>query len=161
MNVIAGWFFLGGSNSNNIAPAGAIDMVAVRDASYVPDASPAPTNPNKAIDPLMVAGQSPSPLQCSPFHLKFNEQCKKGEKKLIKITINGEETDVFMRLGLMGEAFFVERVRELHYDDVLDRDRNPHDTLGSTVVTQEPIKDDDSAVPILPLTEEALRKINE
>lgn len=68
-------------------PAGAIDVVAVR--------------------------HEDGSLLCSPFHIKLGKAAKKGEKKIVKLRVNGKEVDVFMKLGPAGEAFFVERTKEL------------------------------------------------
>lgn len=71
--------------------AGAIDVIAVRK----PDGS----------------------LSCSPFHVKVAQASKKGEKKIVKLRVNGKDVDLSMKVGPAGEAFFVERTREFSRRD--------------------------------------------
>jgi phosphatidate phosphatase LPIN len=68
------------------AQAGAIDVIAVRKADGT--------------------------ISCSPFHVKLGKASKKGEKKIVKLKVNGKAVDLSMKLGPAGEAFFVERTRE-------------------------------------------------
>lgn len=91
MNVLGWAANLWGNNA--ALPSGAIDVIAVRQ----PDGS----------------------LICSPFHVKLGRSCKKGEKKLVKLRVNGKEVDVCMRLGPAGEAFFLKKVHDI---EKLDED---------------------------------------
>ena len=75
------------------AQAGAIDVIAVRRADGT--------------------------LSCSPFHVKLGKASKKGEKKIVKLKVNGKDVDLSMKLGPAGEAFFVERTREYVRRDVV------------------------------------------
>ncbi len=72
----------------------------------------AQTLPAGAIDVIAVRRDDGS-LLCSPFHIKLGKASKKGEKKMVKIRVNGKEVEVFMKLGQAGEAFFVERTKEM------------------------------------------------
>lgn len=49
---------------------------------------------------------------CSPFHVKLGKVSKKGEKRIVKLRVNGNEIDLSMKLGPAGEAFFVQRTKE-------------------------------------------------
>jgi phosphatidate phosphatase PAH1 len=94
MNNVLGWL-LGGNSAPS--SAGAIDIVAV----------------NRDID-----RDSHKPrILCSPFHVKFSERCTTGEKRHVRVSVDGRTTDVYLRLGTMGEAYFVERVKEVSYEE--------------------------------------------
>ncbi len=75
-----------------------------------------PQNPAGAIDIVAVKREDGS-IFCSPFHVKLGTTCKKGEKKPVKILVNGKEVDVSMRLGPVGEAFFLERIKKIMIKD--------------------------------------------
>ena len=77
--------FVGGSTNTQ---AGAIDIIAVR--------------------------RSDGSLSCSPFHVKLGKIPKKGEKKIVSLKVNGRDVPLSMKLGPAGEAFFVERTREIN-----------------------------------------------
>lgn len=77
--------FVGGSTNTQ---AGAIDIIAIR--------------------------RSDGSLSCSPFHVKLGKIPKKGEKKLVSLKVNGKDVPLSMKLGPAGEAFFVERTREVN-----------------------------------------------
>jgi len=50
-------------------------------------------------------------IKISPFHARFGRShLFKSNKKLVKIYINGEKTELVMKLGSAGEAFFVEKI---------------------------------------------------
>lgn len=51
-------------------------------------------------------------LTCSPFHVKLAHGARRGENKVIKLRINGEVANFHMKLGMAGEAFFVERTQD-------------------------------------------------
>lgn len=52
-------------------------------------------------------------IQCSPFHVKL----AKGKKdvRVVKLKVNGELTDLVMKVGRAGEAFFVEHSEQHEY----------------------------------------------
>jgi phosphatidate phosphatase LPIN len=82
------WFFSSSSSSQQQLSSGAIDIIAIQ--------------------------RKDGSITCSPFHIKLGKGCKKGEKKLVKIKVNGKELQsVSMRLGSVGEAFFVEKVKTM------------------------------------------------
>jgi len=70
----------------NSGSTGAIDMVAIRRADGT--------------------------LSCTPFHVKLAHGAKRGENKIVKLRVNGELASFHMKLGMAGEAFFVERTQE-------------------------------------------------
>lgn len=57
--------------------------------------------------------QADGSIKCSPFHVKL----AKGKKdvRLVKLTVNGKETDLKMKVGRAGEAFFVEHTGQHEY----------------------------------------------
>jgi phosphatidate phosphatase PAH1 len=69
--------------------------------------------PSGAIDDVVAVRQSDGSRNCSPFHIKLARGCKKGEKKLVKLRVNGKDVDVCMRLGPAGEVFFIKRTHEV------------------------------------------------
>jgi phosphatidate phosphatase PAH1 len=78
MNVI-GWAvnLLGSSTQQSVSvPTGAIDVVAIK--------------------------RSDGGIVCSPFHVRMNKAKKKGEKRLVKIRVNGKDVNVNMKLGYAG-----------------------------------------------------------
>lgn len=74
-----------------IPASGAIDVIAVRH----PDGS----------------------INCSPFHVKLGTTCKRGDKKVVKLKVDGREVNVLMRLGPAGEAFFLKRTKLVEKKD--------------------------------------------
>lgn len=52
-------------------------------------------------------------IKCSPFHVKL----AKGRKdvRLVRLKVNGKETDLKMKVGRAGEAFFVEHSEQHEY----------------------------------------------
>eukprot|EP01031_Cornospumella_fuschlensis_P030556 gene30556-36927_t len=117
MNVF-GWL---GFQASATLPSGGIDVVAIRHAD--------------------------SSLTCSPFHVKLGKTCKKGEKRLVKLRVNGQEVDVCMRLGPAGEAFFLKRIKEV---PPRERDAAPSPTVA----------DHESAAPTKPSSLEEEGKIH-
>eukprot|EP01039_Chlorochromonas_danica_P000059 gene59-63_t len=89
MNVLGWAVNLFGQNP--IPASGAIDVIAVRQ----PDGS----------------------INCSPFHVKLGTTCKKGDKKVVKLKVDGREVNVLMRLGPAGEAFFLKRTKMVEKKD--------------------------------------------
>ena len=116
MNNMLGWL-LGDSNTT----AGAIDIIAIERKDD--ELSQDPNFPN-----------AKERIMCSPFHLKFNDRSKPGEKRMIQIAVGDRDTDVFLRLGSMGEAFFVEKVKEIDYDEYLSNLNIARNTADETVV---------------------------
>lgn len=51
-------------------------------------------------------------ISCGPFHARFSKVAKKGEKNIVKLIVNGQESRISMKLGPMGEVFFVEKTKE-------------------------------------------------
>lgn len=64
-----------------------------------------------AIDVVAIKKNDGS-ISCSPFHVKLNKGSKHGDRKVVKLRVNGVEAKLSMKLGPAGEAFFVERTRE-------------------------------------------------
>ena len=61
-----------------------------------------------AID-IVVVRQPDGSFKSSPFHVRFGKlHVLKPKEKLVRISVNGEEVDLWMKLGYSGEAFFVE-----------------------------------------------------
>ena len=60
-----------------------------------------------AID-IVVVKQPNNKLVCTPFHIRFGKlKLLKTQEKLVSVHINNEETDLAMKLGSAGEAYFV------------------------------------------------------
>lgn len=59
-------------------------------------------------------------LKASPFHVRFgkNMLLMKTNRKLVDIYINGSKTELVMKLGSAGEAYFVELTDEIGEDDI-------------------------------------------
>ena len=54
------------------------------------------------------SGQEDGSLASSPFHVRFGKlQLLRSREKIVAIKINGRETELSMKLGDNGEAFFV------------------------------------------------------
>lgn len=83
------------------AQAGAIDVIAIRKAD--------------------------GGLSCSPFHVKLGKSSKKGEKGIVKVTVNGKDVELSMKLGPAGEAFFVERSRDFRRNPSASFPTSPRD----------------------------------
>ncbi|EGC35488.1 hypothetical protein DICPUDRAFT_33329 [Dictyostelium purpureum] len=65
-----------------------------------------------AID-ILVIPQLDGSLKCTPFHVRFGKlQLIQSSAKVISIYVNGQKTDLQMKLGQAGEAFFVEESDE-------------------------------------------------
>lgn len=61
-----------------------------------------------AID-IIVVEQEDGTLKSTPFHVRFGKlQLLSSTEKTVTIQVNEEETDLKMKLGSAGEAFFVE-----------------------------------------------------
>lgn len=63
-----------------------------------------------AID-IVVVRHKDGTYHCTPFHVRFGKlQLMRSSEKIVKISVNGEETDLLMKLGPAGEAFFAQEV---------------------------------------------------
>ncbi|KAI0463773.1 hypothetical protein LJB42_002778 [Komagataella kurtzmanii] len=66
-----------------------------------------PATLSGAID-IIVVEQENGDLACSPFHVRFGKfQLLRPSQKKVDFIVNGEKTDLPMKLGDGGEAFFV------------------------------------------------------
>lgn len=66
-----------------------------------------PATLSGAIDVIVVENEDGS-LYCSPFHVRFGKfQLLRPSQKKVDFIVNGETTDIPMKLGEGGEAFFV------------------------------------------------------
>mmetsp|Transcript_29934 Transcript_29934/g.69219 ORF Transcript_29934/g.69219 Transcript_29934/m.69219 type:complete len:1139 (+) Transcript_29934:115-3531(+) len=65
-----------------------------------------------AID-IIVAEQPDGTLRSSPFHVRFGKmQVLRPRDRIVAISVNGEQTELFMKLGTAGEAYFCEETDE-------------------------------------------------
>jgi len=74
-----------------------------------------PNSQSGAIDVIAVR-KPDGTLSCSPFHVKLGKASKSGEKRIVKLKVNGKDVELSMKLGPAGEAFFVERSRDFRRD---------------------------------------------
>ncbi|KAJ3412242.1 hypothetical protein HDV05_001053 [Chytridiales sp. JEL 0842] len=66
-----------------------------------------PATLSGAID-IVVVEQETGELKCSPFHVRFGKlKLLRPYEKKVEITVNGNPTDLMMKVGEAGEAFFV------------------------------------------------------
>eukprot|EP00126_Sphaerothecum_destruens_P002379 Sdes_comp15821_c0_seq1m4893 len=66
-----------------------------------------PATLSGALD-IIVIEQEDGSFTTSPFHVRFGKMSIFSSKeKIVSIEVNGEETDLNMKLGEAGEAFFV------------------------------------------------------
>lgn len=66
-----------------------------------------PATLSGAID-VVVVDQGNGDLACSPFHVRFGKlKLLRPSEKVVEITINNNPTDLRMKVGEAGEAFFV------------------------------------------------------
>lgn len=106
-----------------------------------------PATLSGAID-IMVVEQPDGTLSCSPFHVRFGKfSLLRPSQKKVQFSVNGEATDLPMKLGDGGEAFFVFETPN----------KVPSDLLTSPVVSPssspESIVADDEDVEGRPLQE--------
>ncbi|KAK4336786.1 hypothetical protein RND71_043994 [Anisodus tanguticus] len=67
-----------------------------------------------AID-VVIVKQADNTYLCSPFHVRFGKMgVLRSKEKIVDIEINGEPSEIFMKLGDNGEAFFVEECNEFN-----------------------------------------------
>lgn len=66
-----------------------------------------PATLSGAIDVIVVENEK-GEMHCSPFHVRFGKfQLLRPSQKKVKVIVNGEVTDIPMKLNDEGEAFFV------------------------------------------------------
>eukprot|EP00833_Pecoramyces_ruminatium_P004335 jgi/Orpsp1_1/1178367/evm.model.c7180000065007.1 len=66
-----------------------------------------PATLSGAID-VIVVEQPDKELKCSPFHVRFGKlKLLRPQEKVVEVRVNGELTDLQMKVGEAGEAFFV------------------------------------------------------
>ena len=67
-----------------------------------------PSTLSGAIDILVVEDVKTGQLSCSPFHVRFGKlQLLRPQEKVVEMRVNGQKTDVHMKVGEAGETFFV------------------------------------------------------
>jgi len=121
MNVLE-WAMSSVLGSPTTQQAGAIDVIAIR--------------------------QSDGTLTCSPFHVKLGKASQKGERRIVKLKVNGKEVALSMKLGPAGEAFFVERSKE--YQSMV---RNARKMSSSTAAGSSAVADAEEASVLSSKTE--------
>ena len=63
-----------------------------------------------AID-VVVIEQEDGSLHCTPFHVRFGRlKAFRTREKMVSLSVNGEHTDVAMKVGDKGEVFFLTEV---------------------------------------------------
>jgi phosphatidate phosphatase LPIN len=61
-----------------------------------------------AID-IIVVQQPDGTFKCTPFHVRFGRlKVLRSREKVIRIMVNGKLTDICMKIGDAGEAYFVQ-----------------------------------------------------
>lgn len=87
-----------------------------------------PATLSGAIDVIVVEHPDGN-LACSPFHVRFGKfQILKPSQKKVQVIVNGQPTDIPMKLGDSGEAYFV-------FETKAGLDTIPHDLISSPVVS--------------------------
>lgn len=87
-----------------------------------------PATLSGAID-VIVVDHPDGTLACSPFHVRFGKfQILKPSQKKVEVIVNGKSTNIPMKLGDSGEAYFV-------FETTSDVEGIPHDLLSSPVVS--------------------------
>mmetsp|Transcript_15546 Transcript_15546/g.31451 ORF Transcript_15546/g.31451 Transcript_15546/m.31451 type:complete len:718 (-) Transcript_15546:2010-4163(-) len=67
---------------------------------------------------VIVLQEEDGTLRCTPFHARFGKlKLFKSREKLVEVWVNGRKSELTMRLGRAGEAYFTEEI-----DDALDTD---------------------------------------
>jgi len=65
-----------------------------------------------ALDVIVIKHPDGS-LHCTPFHVRFGKlKLLRSREKTIRLLVNGESTEIRMKLGNAGEAFFVEETEQ-------------------------------------------------
>lgn len=66
-----------------------------------------PATLSGAID-IVVVERKNGELACSPFHVRFGKlKLLRPQEKVVEVLVNGNPTDLHMKVGDAGEAFFV------------------------------------------------------
>lgn len=87
-----------------------------------------PATLSGAID-VIVVDHPDGTLACSPFHVRFGKfQILKPSQKKVEVIVNGKPTNIPMKLGDSGEAYFV-------FQTSSDFQGIPNDLLASPVVS--------------------------
>lgn len=87
-----------------------------------------PATLSGAID-VIVVDHPDGTLACSPFHVRFGKfQILKPSQKRVEVIVNGKSTNIPMKLGDSGEAYFV-------FETTSDVEGIPHDLLSSPIVS--------------------------
>src|SRR5689334_7649909 len=70
-----------------------------------------PSTLSGAID-VIVVEQPDGTLKCTPFHVRFGKlQLLRIQEKVVDIELNGQLTNLHMKIGPAGDAFFVREVK--------------------------------------------------
>ncbi|KTB16782.1 Phosphatidic acid phosphohydrolase 1 [Nakaseomyces glabratus] len=87
-----------------------------------------PATLSGAID-VIVVEHPDGTLACSPFHVRFGKfQILKPSQKKVEVLVNGKSTNVPMKLGESGEAYFV-------FETSANADDIPKELLDSPVIS--------------------------
>lgn len=87
-----------------------------------------PATLSGAID-VIVVEHPDATLACSPFHVRFGKfQILKPSQKKVEVIVNGKSTNIPMKLGDSGEAYFV-------FETSSDARGIPNDLLSSPVIS--------------------------
>ncbi|SCU89684.1 LAME_0E04940g1_1 [Lachancea meyersii CBS 8951] len=87
-----------------------------------------PSTLSGAID-VVVVEHPDGRLACSPFHVRFGKfQILKPSQKKVLVSVNGQPTNIPMKLGDSGEAYFV-------FETEADVDAIPDELISSPVVS--------------------------
>ncbi|QPG73446.1 hypothetical protein FOA43_000756 [Brettanomyces nanus] len=107
-----------------------------------------PATLSGAIDVIVVEHED-GELYCSPFHVRFGKfQLLRPSQKKVEIKVNGESTDIPMKLGDGGEAFFVFEThakvpRELQTSPVISPASSPSSSPKGQSSTELSSRDDE------------------
>lgn len=91
-----------------------------------------PATLSGAID-VVVVKHPDGTLHSTPFHVRFGKlQVLQSSEKIVQLTVNGQSVPLTMKLGVAGEAFFVEELKEnelrssseIHEELPLDKSQN-------------------------------------
>ena len=67
-------------------------------------------------------------LKSSPFHLRFGTlKIIKTREKIVNISVNGQKSELFMRLSSSGDAYFLQEVKK-DLEDIKNESRNLMDS---------------------------------
>ncbi|CCF56782.1 hypothetical protein KAFR_0B04860 [Kazachstania africana CBS 2517] len=87
-----------------------------------------PATLSGAIDVIVVEHHDGT-LHCSPFHVRFGKfQILKPSQKIVQVIVNGQLSNIPMKLSESGEAYFV-------FETNLENEDIPDDMLASPVVS--------------------------